>query len=129
MPEVKPFKTDCRSCGAPMWMCPITKKGGGLGWAPMNVDEEDPNTPPVPMRTNGGRAVARKSNPIEEEEVYDPSKDVEALVLAETTLAQVEDDKREAMKKYRERITALKQGITRAVRRLNGEDDQMQMPV
>lgn len=73
--------------------------------------------------------MARKSNPIEEEEVYDPSKDVEALVLAETTLAQVEDDKREAMKKYRERITALKQSITKAVRRLNGEDPQIGMQV
>ncbi|MBU1067203.1 hypothetical protein KKE60_05420 [Patescibacteria group bacterium] len=46
MPEVKPFKTDCRSCGAPMWMCPLMRKDGRVGWAPMNVDEDAPNTPP-----------------------------------------------------------------------------------
>jgi len=46
MPEVRPFKTACRSCGEPMWMCPTTKKDGSAGWAPMNVDPDDPITPP-----------------------------------------------------------------------------------
>lgn len=45
--ERKAFKTECRSCGEPMWMVPTWKKDGSPGWAPMNVDEEDPNTPPL----------------------------------------------------------------------------------
>ena len=55
--------------------------------------------------------------------------DYERLVRCEMELARTEREKAEMMKGYRETISGLKQAIARLVRKLNGEDPQIEMDV
>lgn len=46
--SLRPFRGTCRgkTCGADIWMVPITKRDGTPGWAPMDLDEDDPDAVP-----------------------------------------------------------------------------------
>lgn len=43
--EAKPFRANCRSCGAVMFMFPYTDRNGQARWMPVDPDEETSDMP------------------------------------------------------------------------------------